>query len=797
MRRLKQIICLLLSLILVIGLLSGIEASALEETELELSEASTTEDEVYPASDSARGVIDVPLSREYLEIGSTTFNVYWDSYGSGTWELWKTYRNIVYALSYYPFKSGAIGYCIEPYSVNTAIGEDRYPISFDTIPVPWLDLGYTFEHEKQEGIALVMAYGAPNNGDTTEAGYYATAMLVWDMACGYRKVDGSLRFSDSPSPFYSRTKSHVGSRQPAFWKEIDTKYQEILECLAIHGTIPSFSARYAGQVTDAHTITLNYDSASGLYKGSATDTNKVLKNFNYVSTINGLTFTKSGNTLNITATAEAAAELSNGVTIRTRGNEVEVGPNSLALWGTSDDAQVMVTLNSSTDPVPSYFKLRANTTGNISGTKTTDTGVDLEGWEFQLLKGDTVIATAKTDSSGKFSFTDIPSGTYTLVEIVPSDSKYECTNNSQSVTVTVGSTTAISFHNKLKDGKITFTKETNTGNNLGDWEIKLYSDSALTDLVGTYKTGADGKITTGNLASGTYYAKETASTDPYWESDSEVKTIKVEAGETATATFSNTHYGKLKVIKSIEGDGPLDGWQFKVTRLSDNTDMGILTSQADGTILSGNLLPGDYQVEEIIPEDSLYYCKTENPVTITVKVGETAEVNFTNTLRLRSGKLVIEKVNPQGDHLAGAKFLLEWKNDEGNWEPVVFSDKEDVIKGGCSSAGLADGTLVTDSTGIITFDGLHPGLEYRVTEIEAPDGYQLLSDYAFEGTLPTEDLTVNLQVVNSRGYHLPDTGVFDSGGYISFGSGIALAAFLTLIIISLYCVFTGNKRREI
>lgn len=37
----------------------------------------------------------------------------------------------------------------------------------------------------------------------------------------------------------------------------------------------------------------------------------------------------------------------------------------------------------------------------------------------------------------------------------------------------------------------------------------------------------------------------------------------------------------------------------------------FVTSE-DGTILE-TLLPGEYTVEEILPEDSLYVCKSENP----------------------------------------------------------------------------------------------------------------------------------------------------------------------------------------
>ena len=857
------------------------QVSAVEESEPKLGDIVTDDVEIYLMSPKTRGVVDVAVEKVGIYVGDTWFNLFWNAYNTGTWEKWNGSWATTY-ISYYKFKSGAIGYCIEPNNFNSGIGSERQPISFDDITTPWSSIGYKFEHEKQEGISLVMAYGAPNNGDRTDSGYYATSLLIWDMACGYRKPNGSLRFSSYSSPFYAQMKSAVASSNPTLWNEVDAKYNEILGYLATHGTIPSFSAPLRSQVGDANTITLTYDSSSGLYKGSVTDSNKVLKNFNYVSTVDGLTFTKDGNTLNISATAAAASKFSSGLTIAARGNEVEVGPDSVIVWGNSNDDQPMATLSAETDPVPSYFKLRANMTGNISGTKTTDTGTDLSGWQFQLKSGSSVVATATSDNNGKFSFTGVAPGTYTITEVIPSNSKYECTNNNQSVTVTSGGTATVSFHNKQKVGKITFTKQTNTGANLSGWEIKLYSDSALKNLVGTYKTGSDGKVTTGNLTPGTYYAKETASsntywgsdtevktitvsagntvsatfknthygkisftkktntgndlnsweiklysdselknligtyitgssgnattenllpgtyyakesksTDSYWGSDSEVKTITVKAGETSTCTFTNTHYGKLKVIKTLDTDGKLDGWQFKVTRLSDNADMGTLTSQSDGTVLSENLLPGNYLIEEIIPDDSLYYSKTENPLTVTIQAGKTTEARFINALR--PGQILIEKVNFKDEHLAGAKFMLEWSEDGKTWSKVTFSDKADVIKGGCTTDGLIDGTLVTDDTGIIIFEGLYPGLEYRVTEIEAPNGYVKLADYAFEGQLPVDDLKVDLEVVNSTGYQLPDTGIEDSGSYITLGSTMVFTTLIMILLLVGYYVFTSKK----
>ena len=52
----------------------------------------------------------------------------------------------------------------------------------------------------------------------------------------------------------------------------------------------------------------------------------------------------------------------------------------------------------------------------------------------------------------------------------------------------------------------------------------------------------------------------------------------------------------------------------------------------------------------------------------------------------------------------------------------------------------------------------YPGLYYRVTELEAPEGFVLLKDAAFEGTLPIEDLEVSLRVVNAAEFTLPATG---------------------------------------
>ena len=69
-----------------------------------------------------------------------------------------------------------------------------------------------------------------------------------------------------------------------------------------------------------------------------------------------------------------------------------------------------------------------------------------------------------------------------------------------------------------------------------------------------------------------------------------------------------------------------------------------------------------------------------------------------------------------------------------------------------------DGLLTTGADGKLEWDNLHPGLQYRLTETKAPRGYTKLRKPAFEGELPEEDYSLEVKVINSRTFALPETG---------------------------------------
>lgn len=465
--------------------------------------------------------------------------------------------------------------------------------------------------------------------------------------------------------------------------------------------------------------------------------------------------------------------------------------NALYTCSSTNPQKVTVT-SGGTAAVSFVNKLK---TGSVSLTKTTEDGKNLSGWQFGIYSNSActtlVSGPHTTDTSGKISVTGLSPGTYYVKEIGHTDSAinalYYCASaNPQPMTVTSGAAASVSFTNKLNTGGVKLVKTTNTGENLGGWQIGLYSDSASTSPVSgsPFTTGEDGTITVTGLQPGTYYAKEAAVTDPYWQCDTAVKTVTIAANQTATVTFSNTHNGRVKLIKSMPDGGSAAGWVFDVYRVSDGTHLGTYTSSEDGTVLTDYLLPGEYKIEEQLPEGSPYICEGSNPRTVTVEARKTAEVTFTN--RLKPGEIMVQKVDTQGNPLAGAEFLLEWSVDGSQWAPVAFTDSLDATEGTCTSEGLTDGKLICGEDGLVRFTGLYPDGLYRVTETKAPEGYQLLTEPVHEGGIQVgNEYFVQLTVVNAPLFELPMTGSMGGRWQFCFqlAGGFALLGLLIYIAL--------------
>ncbi len=398
--------------------------------------------------------------------------------------------------------------------------------------------------------------------------------------------------------------------------------------------------------------------------------------------------------------------------------------------------------------------------GRIEFRKTTNTGNHLGGWTFRVQDSNyDVVGEYTTDENGYACTENLPLGRYTVIELQTEDTYWNFELGFHDVTVKAGETVVDEWLNR-EQGLGWFHKKTNTGESVEGWHITIYADEACTQEIRTMITNEDGR-TGYYMDPGIYWAKETGDEygrfeDEYWMVDETVQKFEIKPHEDTEIIFTNVQYGKVKILKTMEGEGSVAGWQFKVTDADGKEIEGSpFISDENGEILT-KVLPGKYTIEELIPKDSLYHCTSENPQTVTIAQGQTAEVTFTNALR--PGKITLDKVDIKGNSLAGATFLLEWSEDGSIWWPIEYSDSETVEEGCCSNPNVVDGLLTTGSDGKLVWDNLHPGLQYRLTETKAPRGFSKLRKPAYEGELPEEDFSLEVKVINSRTFTLPETG---------------------------------------
>lgn len=682
-------------------------------------------------------------------------------------------------------------YCIEPwrsYGASTSGNSVDRGVTLDgSGSTAGSNVWYAMPEDYREAIGLILLYSdqmwdhsvsvttTKKDSNPNVPLRIATQFLIYEIVCGLR----------DPATFQSNSVNVCGTSGDIFYNAGEAsvpyfapKYNALVDAIQAAKKIPSFTG---ASVSSAPTITLTGEEIS------VTDSNGVLSNFSFMDG-NGAKFYKSGNTLYITQTGD----ISESTVYKAARNLPSASDSTYRIWYMSGSSyQTTVSLDTaSAGTLNAYFKLKAAPRpGSIRLTKTIEDGKNLFGWKFGIYSDPActklVSGPHTTDNGGRISAAGLTAGTYYVKELGHTDSAigelYYCSGvNPQKVTVTAGAAATVSFTNRRNTGGVKLVKETNTGKNLGGWKIGLYMDSTCTSAVtgSPFTTGADGTVTAAGLTPGTYYAREEASSDPYWVCDTSVKTVTVTANGTATVTFSNTHKGRGKIIKTMPDGGSTAEWKFEVYD-SDNELVGSYTTASDGTILTDYLLPGTYTVKEIIPEDSPYTCDAPNPQTVTISAGQTAEVTFTN--RMKPGEIRIQKTDTHGESLAGAEFLLEWSRDGRQWQTVTYTDSPDVTEGTCTAEGLTDGKLTSGADGEVRFTGLYSGSLYRVTEKKAPKGYQLLTEHVYEGSIRKDDGNfTRLTVVNAPVFELPMTG---STGYtamtaIQVGTGIVLLFIL-------------------
>ena len=500
-------------------------------------------------------------------------------------------------------------YCVEA-GMNFTTSSGEYTV----------DSGYMgrLPAAAQNGIKLAALYGW-KPGASAPAGnandfYMATQVLIWEYQQQLRS-DAHSRHGNGVADANQFYNIIAGTAA-------ETCYNWILDRVASHSTLPSFTGGSAG---GAPTHELKWDTVKKVYTLTLTDTNNLKIDLETLSGHPDVTISRSGNRYTITSTKM----IMDAVTFKFRKN-VPVG-DAMLVWGRPNH-QTMMT--GAEDTVVFYAKIKTETYGWARLIKTSEDGV-VSGIKFNIsgtdILGNKVNTDVTTGANGRIDAKLLP-GTY-LVKEYPID-RY-VTPAPQYVTIESGQVSEVHFSNILKKFRVLLTKtDADTGFAQGDASFAgavygLYKGGQLVD---TYTTDANGQFLTRYYVCDTDWTVQEISPSTGYLLDPAVhavgadpKLYQVELNTTENHVTEVVKYGYVRLIKHTDDwdediseeertddvntgmvEQPEAGAVFEIFLRragsyanARETERDILTTDADGIATSKRLPYGYYTVHQI------------------------------------------------------------------------------------------------------------------------------------------------------------------------------------------------------
>ena len=290
--------------------------------------------------------------------------------------------------------------------------------------------------------------------------------------------------------------------------------------------------------------------------------------------------------------------------------------------------------------------------GSVSGKKIDENGKALGGALIGIFKADETeytkehaIMTATSEKDGSFSFAKVPYGKWIVREIeapegfVLDDTSYEVNIGENEQVIEVEITDEYIYgnieltkvdadypDNKLTGATFDVYKDVNGDGKLDDGD----------ELIGNLEETATGIYEMKEILYGKYLVQETKAPEGF-VLDKGVYSVFIEKDETtykvenkAGVGFINEAMkGSLK-IKKTSSDGNVEGFTFRVTGV--NGYDSTFTTDKNGEISIDGLRIGEYTVSEVSDNVSAGYILPADKK-VTVKVGETVEIEMHNELR--------------------------------------------------------------------------------------------------------------------------------------------------------------------
>jgi len=301
--------------------------------------------------------------------------------------------------------------------------------------------------------------------------------------------------------------------------------------------------------------------------------------------------------------------------------------------------------------------------------------------------GNVLIGEHITDANGRIELTGLL-GSFNITQLdVPNGWEFDA-QPTRIAHVNTGTPTLVTFHSP-RMGSLEITLADENGNPLsgGRFEVRRQNGQ----LVGEFVTPVSGMISLPNLGSGWFTVEQIAAPQGFVMTDTG-RSVEVSANTVARANFVNIGQPSL-VIEKVDTEGnPLAGAEFEVRTLS-----GALvhrgTTNNGGIITIAGLEPGAFTITETRAPQG--FVITEPARTVTIAAGQNVVERFVNH---RQPSLIIEKVDTDGNPLAGAEFEVR------------------------TLGGQLVHRAVTNQGGLITIPYLTPG-SYQVIETRAPEGF--------------------------------------------------------------------------
>ena len=256
----------------------------------------------------------------------------------------------------------------------------------------------------RRGITLTAIYGwkpgasLPVSGINEDDYKMATQIILWEYQQQLRS-DPYSRHSNghaSADQYYS-----VVAGRPA-----EKAYNWILEQVASHSTVPSFTAANKG---DAPVLELKWDTSRKVYTLTVTDTNNLNIDLQMLSG-SGVTVSRNGNQYTFTS----KNMIMEPVSFEFR-KDIPVA-NDMLIWG-RPGYQTMMT--GASDPVSFFMNIKTETYGTAKIVKTSEDGI-VSGISFRIsgtdILGNEVNETVTTGDNGQVEKKFLP-GTYLVTEI--------------------------------------------------------------------------------------------------------------------------------------------------------------------------------------------------------------------------------------------------------------------------------------------------------------------------------------------------------------------------------------------